>query len=67
MILIAILFIAVISVGLSLLSFRNLKKMGEMQHAKEDLKKHRVIYQKDSSLPPSESLDSSADSSSSLS
>lgn len=53
MIFIIVLIIALISVGLSFISLRNLKKMGEMQHAKEDLKKHRVIYQKDSSLPPS--------------
>ncbi|MEN9407952.1 MAG: hypothetical protein RLZZ455_1168 [Candidatus Parcubacteria bacterium] len=53
MIFLVILGIAVFSVGLSFLSLRNLKKMGEMQHAKDDLKRHRVIYQKDSSLPPS--------------
>lgn len=54
MIVIIILLIAAVSVGLSFLSLNNLKKMGEVQHAREDLKKHRVVYQKDSSLPPSE-------------
>lgn len=53
MIFVTILIIAGISIGLSFISLRNVKKMGEMQHAKDDLKRHRVIYQKDSSLPPS--------------
>ncbi|MDP3941867.1 MAG: hypothetical protein Q8Q49_06190 [bacterium] len=54
MIFFVILLLAIISVGLSVLSLRNLKKVHELHEAKEDLKTHRVVFQKDSSIPSSE-------------
>lgn len=54
MLIIAILIIAAFSIGLSFFSLHNLKKMNEVLDAKKDLKKHRVVFQKDSSMPSSE-------------
>lgn len=50
MIFLVIVVLALVSIGLSLLSLRNTQKMHEVTNAKEDLSRSKILFQRDSSI-----------------